>query len=56
MNTKDVKTMTGLTMAEAIAKLDEQLPPDAYSAVPGGAEERAKQTSERTSGESGGRQ
>jgi hypothetical protein len=38
MNTKDVKTMTGLTMAEAIAKLDEQLPPDAYSAVPGGAD------------------
>ena len=38
MNTKDVKTMTGLTMAEAIIKLDEQLPPDAYSAVPGGAD------------------
>ena len=38
MNTKDVKTMTGLTMAEAIVKLDEQLPPDAYTAVPGGAD------------------
>ncbi len=38
MDIKDVKTMTGLTMADAITKLDEQLPADAYSAVPGGAD------------------
>jgi len=35
---KDVKTLTGLTLAEAQAKLDAVLPPEAYSAVPGGAD------------------
>ena len=38
MDMNNVKTMTGLTMAEASLKLDEQLPADAYSAVPGGAD------------------
>ena len=38
MDITNVKTMTGLTVAEAAKKLDEQLPPDAYSAVPGGAD------------------
>lgn len=28
-------TLTGLTLAEAVVKLDEELPPDAYSKVPG---------------------
>lgn len=31
----DFTTLTGLTLAEALAKLDEQLPADAYSPVPG---------------------
>jgi hypothetical protein len=35
MDINNVKTMTGLTMAEAAAKLDEQLPAEAYTAVPG---------------------
>jgi hypothetical protein len=38
MDINNVKTMTGLTMAEAAAKLDEQLPAEAYTAVPGGAD------------------
>jgi len=38
MDMNNVKTMTGLTMAEAAAKLDEQLPAEAYTAVPGGAD------------------
>jgi len=33
-----IKTFTGLTLEEAAQKLDEQLPADAYSAVPGGAD------------------
>ncbi len=33
-----LKTLTGLTLAELAAKLDEQLPADAYKAVPGGAD------------------
>ena len=32
------KTLTGLTLAEALAKLDEELPPDAYSKGPGAVE------------------
>ena len=32
------KTLTGLTLAEALVKLDEELPPDAYSKVPGAVE------------------
>ena len=31
-------TLTGLTLAEAAVRLDEQLPPDAYKPVPGGAD------------------
>jgi hypothetical protein len=38
MEITNVKTMTGLSMAEAAAKLDEQLPAEAYTAVPGGAD------------------
>ncbi len=34
----NVTTLTGLTLEEAYRKLDEQLPADAYSAVPGGAD------------------
>ncbi len=36
--TQDVKTLTGYTIAEAIGKLDEELPPEAYKSVPGGAD------------------
>lgn len=32
-----MSTMTGMTLAQATAKLDEELPKEAYSAVPGGA-------------------
>ena len=38
MDITNAKTLTGLTVAEAATKLDEQLPPDAYTAVPGGAD------------------
>ncbi len=38
MDINNVKTITGLSMAEAAAKLDEQLPAEAYTAVPGGAD------------------
>jgi hypothetical protein len=38
MEITNVKTMTGLSVAEAAAKLDEQLPAEAYTAVPGGAD------------------
>ncbi len=38
MNFDALKTLTGLTLAELAAKLDEQLPADAYKAVPGGAD------------------
>ncbi len=38
MDINNVKTLTGLSVAEAVAKLDEQLPPEAYTAVPGGAD------------------
>jgi len=38
MDITNAKTLTGLTVAEAAIKLDEQLPPDAYTAVPGGAD------------------
>jgi hypothetical protein len=38
MDITNVKTLTGLTIAEVARKLDEQLPADAYSAVPGGAD------------------
>jgi hypothetical protein len=38
MDINDVKTLTGLTLAEVAAKLDEELPADAYKAVPGGAD------------------
>jgi hypothetical protein len=38
MDINNVKTMTGLTMVEAATKLDEQLPAEAYTAVPGGAD------------------
>jgi len=38
MEITNVKTMTGLRVAEAAAKLDEQLPAEAYTAVPGGAD------------------
>jgi hypothetical protein len=38
MEITNVKTLTGLTVAEAATKLDEQLPPDTYSAIPGGAD------------------
>ena len=37
MDIKDVKTLTGLTLAELAVKLDEELPKDAYKAVPGAA-------------------
>lgn len=33
-----IKTLTGLTLSQLIEKLDEQLPADAYSATPGGAD------------------
>lgn len=33
----NIKTLTGLTLEQAIKNLDEQLPDNAYSAVPGGA-------------------
>jgi len=35
---ESVKTMTGLRIEEALARLDEQLPADAYKPVPGGVE------------------
>ncbi len=35
---QDIKTLTGLPIEEAIAKLDEELPASAYKAVPGGAD------------------
>jgi hypothetical protein len=38
MEITNVKTMTGLSVAEAAAKLDEQLPAEAYTAVPSGAD------------------
>ena len=38
MNITSLKTLTGLTLADLAAKLDEELPPDAYKAVPGGAD------------------
>jgi hypothetical protein len=38
MEITNVKTMTGLSVAEAATKLDEQLPAEAYTAVPGGAD------------------
>ncbi len=34
----NAKTFTGLTLEEAIVRLDEQLPPSAYKPVPGGAD------------------
>ena len=34
---QNAKTLTGMTLAEVAIKLDEQLPPDAYKPVPGGA-------------------
>jgi len=34
----NIKTLTGLSLPELAAKLDEQLPPDAYTPVPGGAD------------------
>ena len=37
MNLDELKTLAGLTIKELIAKFDEQLPPDAYKEVPGGA-------------------
>jgi hypothetical protein len=37
MDIKDVKTLAGLTLAELAVKLDEELPKDAYKAVPGAA-------------------
>ncbi len=37
INYKNLKTLTGLTLAEVLVKLDEELPEDAYSPVPGGA-------------------
>lgn len=38
MTIQTIRTLTGLTLEQAAAILDEQLPPDAYSAVPGGAD------------------
>jgi hypothetical protein len=38
MDMNQIKTLAGLTLAEASARLDEQLPAEAYSAVPGGAD------------------
>jgi hypothetical protein len=38
MEITNVKTMTGLSVAEVAVKLDEQLPAEAYTAVPGGAD------------------
>jgi hypothetical protein len=38
MDINQIKTLAGLTLAEASARLDEQLPAEAYSAVPGGAD------------------
>ncbi len=38
MDIKSITTTTGMTLVDAIAKLDEQLPADAYTAVPGGAD------------------
>ena len=37
MDIKDVKTLAGLTLADLAVKLDEELPKDAYKAVPGAA-------------------
>ena len=37
MNLDDLKTFSGLTLKELAVKFDEQLPPDAYKEVPGGA-------------------
>jgi hypothetical protein len=38
MDISKIFTLTGMALKDAIAKLDEQLPADAYSAVPGGAD------------------
>jgi len=35
---EDIKTMTGLPLEEALQELDAQLPPEAYSPVPGAVE------------------
>lgn len=37
MDLTQITTLTGLSLTELAAKLDEELPKDAYSAVPGGA-------------------
>ena len=37
MNLNDLKTLTGLNLQDLAVKLDEELPGDAYSPVPGGA-------------------
>ncbi|MEP0805835.1 MAG: hypothetical protein HRF47_10110 [Chloroflexota bacterium] len=37
-NIQNYKTLTGLTFEELTQKLDEELPPDAYKPVPGGAD------------------
>ena len=37
MDIKDVKFLAGLTLAELAVKMDEELPKDAYKAVPGAA-------------------
>ena len=37
MDYSKLKTFTGLTLAEILLKLDEELPVDAYTAVPGGS-------------------
>jgi hypothetical protein len=37
MDIKDVKTLAGLTLAELAVKMDEELPGEAYKAVPGAA-------------------
>jgi len=34
----NAKTLTGMTLEEVAVRLDEQLPPDAYKPVPGGAD------------------
>lgn len=38
MELKNHKTLTGLTLAQAAARLDEELPREAYKAVPGAAD------------------
>ncbi len=38
MQLDELKTLTGLTLKELAVKLDEELPADAYSGVPGGAD------------------